>query len=72
MPFPLGLSRLGGGAALPWAWGLNGAFSVAATPLANLIATEAGHAWLLYAAMILYIIAIVAFPKWHSPCVQIR
>jgi hypothetical protein len=70
MPFPLGLARLGAGPALPWAWGLNGAFSVAATPLANLIATEAGHAWLLYAAMILYTIAIVAFPKCHPPCLQ--
>jgi hypothetical protein len=70
MPFPLGLARLGAGPALPWAWGLNGAFSVAATPLANLIATEAGHAWLLYAAVILYSIATVAFPKCHPPCVQ--
>ncbi len=70
MPFPLGLARLGQGAALPWAWGLNGAFSVAATPLANLIATEAGHAWLLYAAMILYSVAIITFPKRHPPCVQ--
>jgi hypothetical protein len=68
MPFPLGLARLGAGGALPWAWGLNGAFSVAATPLANLIATQAGHAWLLYAAMILYSGAIVAFPKCHPPC----
>jgi hypothetical protein len=70
MPFPLGLARLGAGGALPWAWGLNGAFSVAATPLANLIATEAGHAWLLYAAMILYSGAIVAFPKCHPRCVH--
>jgi hypothetical protein len=70
MPFPLGLARLGRGAALPWAWGLNGAFSVAATPLANLIATEAGHAWLLYAAIILYTAVIVTFPKRHPSCVS--
>ena len=30
------------GAVLPWAWGLNGAFSVVATPLANLLAREWG------------------------------
>jgi hypothetical protein len=66
MPFPLGLARLGGGAALPWAWGLNGAFSVVATPLANLIATKAGHSWLLVAAILLYALAIVSFPKWRA------
>jgi hypothetical protein len=65
MPFPLGLSRLGG-AALPWAWGLNGAFSVVATPLANLIATKAGHSWLLVAAILLYGAAIMSFPKWRA------
>jgi hypothetical protein len=66
MPFPLGLARLGGGAAVPWAWGLNGAFSVVATPLANLIATKAGHSWLLVAAILLYAVAIVSFPKWRA------
>ncbi len=65
MPFPLGLDRLGTGGALPWAWGLNGAFSVVATPLANLIATEAGHSWLLYGAILLYATAFVSFPKWR-------
>jgi hypothetical protein len=66
MPFPLGLARLGGGAALPWAWGLNGAFSVVATPLANLIATKAGHSWLLVAAILLYGSVIISFPKWRA------
>ena len=42
LPFPLGLARVGNGGVLPWAWGLNGAFSVVATPLANLVAREAG------------------------------
>ena len=42
LPFPLGLSRMGHGGFLPWAWGLNGAFSVVATPLANLIAIKVG------------------------------
>ncbi len=62
LPFPLGLTRLGNGGVLPWAWGLNGAFSVVATPLANLIAREAGIADLLIAAAMLYAVALLSFP----------
>lgn len=62
LPFPMGLSRVGDGPALPWAWGLNGAFSVVATPLANLIAREAGFSWLLIAAAGLYLIAALTIP----------
>jgi hypothetical protein len=47
---------------LPWAWGLNGAFSVVATPLANLIAREAGFSRVLLSAAILYVVALMAFP----------
>ena len=72
MPFPLGLSRVGEGGFLPWAWGLNGAFSVVATPLANLIAREAGFSWLIYSASALYLLAFVTFPRgtkksWTTP-----
>jgi len=63
LPFPLGLARLGPGGALPWAWGLNGAFSVVATPLANLIAIKQGHARLLEAAFIFYGLALVSLPR---------
>jgi SAM-dependent methyltransferase len=69
LPFPLGLSRLGGaggadggGAMLPWAWALNGAFSVVATPLANLIAREAGYDRVLFCAAVLYVLALTTFP----------
>ena len=62
LPFPLGLSRLGGGGMLPWAWALNGAFSVVATPLANLIAREAGYNWVLLCAAMLYVLAFISFP----------
>ena len=62
LPFPLGLSRLGQGGILPWAWGLNGAFSVVATPLANLIAREAGISRLMLAAAVLYTAALACFP----------
>ena len=63
MPFPLGLARVGDGRFLPWAWALNGAFSVVSTPLANLIAREAGFSWLLYAAASLYLLALFTFPR---------
>jgi hypothetical protein len=72
LPFPLGLNRAGTGGFLPWAWGLNGAFSVVATPLAKLIAREAGFSRVLLCAAILYGIALVAFPAlrknlaWHE------
>jgi hypothetical protein len=41
---------------------LNGAFSVIATPLANLIATELGFRLLLGGAVLLYGIAWASFP----------
>ena len=58
LPFPLGLSRAGAGGMtesgmLPWAWALNGAFSVVATPLANLIARDAGYSRVLICAALL-------------------
>jgi SAM-dependent methyltransferase len=72
LPFPLGLNRAGTGGFLPWAWGLNGAFSVVATPLANLIARESGFSRVLLIAAILYGVALVTFPAmrkssvWHD------
>jgi hypothetical protein len=62
LPFPLGLARTGSGGFLPWAWGLNGAFSVVATPLANLIAREAGFSRVLLCAALLYVTALLTFP----------
>ncbi len=66
LPFPLGLTRAGSGGFLPWAWGLNGAFSVVATPLANLLAREAGFSRVLVAAAILYLLAFVSFPSMRK------
>jgi hypothetical protein len=62
LPFPLGLTNTGSGGMLPWAWALNGAFSVVATPLANLIAREAGFSRVLLSAAVLYVVALVTFP----------
>ena len=63
LPFPLGLARTGSGAFLPWAWALNGAFSVVSTPLANLIAVQQGYDRVLLLAVLLYLVCIIAFPS---------
>ena len=66
MPFPLGLQRVGAGAMLPFAWAVNGAFSVVATPLANLIATQAGLHWLFLAAALLYGVCFASYPSFRK------
>ena len=65
LPFPLGLARAGaaGGGLLPWAWSLNGAFSVVATPLANLVAVQAGFDRVLLVAAGLYVVVFLAYPS---------
>lgn len=66
LPFPLGLSRVGSGGFLPWAWGLNGAFSVVSTPLANLTAIGFGYDRVLLCALVLYVTAWLSFPRRQS------
>jgi hypothetical protein len=64
MPFSLGLSRLKDrGGWVPWAWALNGAFSVVATPLANLLANGWGYSPLLALSLGLYLLVLVTFKK---------
>jgi len=67
LPFPLGLIQVGEGRMLPWAWGLNGAFSVVATPLANLMSREVGFSSLLMAGAVLYALAFLALPTGRAP-----
>lgn len=62
LPFPLGLARTGAGGFLPWAWGINGAFSVVSTPLANLVSLTFGYDRVLLAALLLYLVGALAFP----------
>ncbi len=63
LPFPLGLTQFAAdGFFLPWAWGLNGAFSVLATPLANLLLRNIGLHAVLCGAVLLYGLAALAFP----------
>ncbi len=69
MPFPLGLGQVSEGSFLPWAWGLNGAFSVVATPLANLIARNMGYHAVLTVAILLYVLAAATFPIFRRQTV---
>ncbi len=61
-PFPTGLRRLAQRQEpqVPWAWGINGCLSVVATPLAAIIAVEAGFTWVMLLASAAYAIAAVA------------
>jgi spermidine synthase len=63
-PFPLGLALFRGPNShfLPWAWSLNGAFSVIATPLANLLTVSEGYTLLLILSLFLYLIVYLTFP----------
>jgi len=65
LPFPLGLSALREDKTgwLPWAWALNGSFSVLATPMANLFAMQFGYRLLWGLAAGLYAVSYFAFPR---------
>ena len=77
IPFPLGLRKtsIGNESLVPWAWGINGCMSVIASPLAILIAVEAGFMWVMLSAVAVYLMALVVAgktwnyqaykPKWH-------
>lgn len=62
MPFPIGLKYLDGhnNTLIPWAWGINGCFSVISTVLATIIAVEAGFFWVMLLASMAYGFALVA------------
>ncbi len=63
MPFPLGLQTLSKQKhddKLAWAWGINGFFSVIATPMALIIAVEAGSVLVIGLAGIAYLMAVGA------------
>lgn len=59
MPFPLGIRHLSEseGRGIPWAWGVNGYFSVISTALATIIAVEAGFSWVMALAGAAYALA---------------
>jgi hypothetical protein len=56
-PFSMGMSALRAHPQfMPWAWSLNGAFSVVASPLANLLAISHGNRVLVACAFVLYLL----------------
>jgi hypothetical protein len=63
-PFSLGTSALGvySDSLVPWAWAINGAFSVVATPLANILSESSGWGWVIVLALVLYLSTAVSFP----------
>ncbi len=67
-PFSLGLSLFRGEYEnlLPWAWSINGAFSVIATPLANIIILSMGYRTILALSLIIYIIVYITYPNFKE------
>jgi len=63
-PFPLALSTFRNERShfLPWAWSVNGSFSVIATPLANLLAVTSGFRSVLLLSGALYLLVMITYP----------
>lgn len=63
-PFALGTSSLAGysDSLVPWAWAINGAFSVVATPIAKMLSGSTGWSVVLVAALLLYLSTALSFP----------
>ncbi len=62
-PFSLGLAALRRNPVfIPWAWSLNGAFSVISTPLANLLSIAYGQKLLVILGFLGYLIVMLTLP----------
>jgi len=61
IPFPVALKIISkdNEALIPWAWGINGCFSVIASPLAALLAVEAGYTRVMAIATAAYFLALL-------------
>jgi hypothetical protein len=59
IPFPAAISRLAaaGGSAIPFAWAMNGFFSVAGASLASIGAMGLGFRWTVGIGAVLYVMA---------------
>ncbi len=66
MPFPIGLRLLAldgdpyNSGQIPWAWGINGIFSVIGAVLAMIVAVELGFLWVMIFAIGAYILSLIA------------
>ncbi len=60
MMFPsaiLAIRHVGDGSLIPWAWAVNGSFSVISTALAAVISVEAGYQTVMWVAVAAYLMA---------------
>jgi hypothetical protein len=66
MPFPMGLGivseRLPSW--IPWAWGINGCASVVSAILATLVAIHLGFVFVVFLAILLYLLAALVLRKY--------
>jgi hypothetical protein len=67
MPFPLGLRLLSSQNVnqIPWAWGINGMFSVISAVLATIVAVELGFTWVMVFAIGCYCLVVFSNIKVH-------
>jgi hypothetical protein len=75
IPFPMGLTLLGElqKTLLPWAWAINGCFSVLAPILAMMIAMIAGYTVVFWLAAFCYLLAFLSFISYsRSPLSSVR
>jgi len=65
IPFPAAISRLAtaGGSAIPFAWAVNGFFSVAGASLASIGALWLGFRWTVVIGAVLYVMAGLLFSR---------
>jgi hypothetical protein len=65
IPFPAAISRLAaaGGSAIPFAWAVNGFFSVAGASVASIGAMWLGFRWTVVVGAFLYVMAGLLFPR---------
>ncbi len=69
MPFPTGMRLLGerAGALVPWAWGMNGVFSVLGSVLVILVGMQAGFTTALAVSAVIYGVAAAVSPAlWQT------
>jgi hypothetical protein len=68
MPFPMALSRMGraNSTSIPYAWGVNGFFSVAGASVASVCALWIGFHATVAAGAVLYLLAGTTFPRLGS------
>lgn len=68
MPFPLGVLALESKprGSIPWAWGMNGVFTVVGGLLSVILGALVGFTTTLWLALLLYLVALATFPRLRA------